>query len=316
MQELSTQSQELSDRGFIRPSSSPWGAPVLFVKKKDGSFRMCIDYRELNKLTMKNRYPLSRIPLFRGSTICLLLQGSEFYSKNRPGILVIIKNHEFVGRHVQRQLFRNRYGRTMMAIHVDPVKIEAIKDGRRQGHPRDESIFGLTGYTDDLSNSAFQLLKQKLCSAPILALPEEGRTCGILRCFALKGWAGFDADERSSLKAWSTGFDLLLIGDGKFTSHFGTDFIKALAVDHPYDGLKLGDSSSLAPRGHPRDNERIVQIKSHIHAACDSRGHEFTWEREDQMHKLFPALFSPTLHRSKRLRPKLEDKASLTVESM
>ncbi|GKC45670.1 putative reverse transcriptase domain-containing protein, partial [Tanacetum coccineum] len=51
MQELSTQLQELSDKGFIRPSSSPWGAPVLFVKKKDGSFQMCIDYRKLNKLT-------------------------------------------------------------------------------------------------------------------------------------------------------------------------------------------------------------------------------------------------------------------------
>ncbi|GKD39949.1 putative reverse transcriptase domain-containing protein, partial [Tanacetum coccineum] len=61
LQELSTQLQELSDKGFIRPSSSPWGAPVLFVKKKDGSFWMCIDYRELNKLTIKNRYPLPRI---------------------------------------------------------------------------------------------------------------------------------------------------------------------------------------------------------------------------------------------------------------
>ncbi|GJX47341.1 putative reverse transcriptase domain-containing protein [Tanacetum coccineum] len=61
MKELSKQLQELSEKGFIRPSSSPWGAPVLFVKKKDGSFRMCIDYRELNKLTIKNRYPLPRI---------------------------------------------------------------------------------------------------------------------------------------------------------------------------------------------------------------------------------------------------------------
>ncbi|GJZ48350.1 putative reverse transcriptase domain-containing protein [Tanacetum coccineum] len=61
MQELSEQLQELQDKGFIRPSHSPWGAPVLFVKKKDGSFRMYIDYRELNKLTIKNRYPLPRI---------------------------------------------------------------------------------------------------------------------------------------------------------------------------------------------------------------------------------------------------------------
>ncbi|GJR62774.1 putative reverse transcriptase domain-containing protein [Tanacetum coccineum] len=61
MQELSNQLKELQDKGFIRPSSSPWGAPVLFVKKKDGSFRMCNDYRELNKLTIKNCYPLPRI---------------------------------------------------------------------------------------------------------------------------------------------------------------------------------------------------------------------------------------------------------------
>ncbi|GJV58323.1 putative reverse transcriptase domain-containing protein [Tanacetum coccineum] len=61
MKELSKQVQELSDKGFIRPSSSPWGSPVLFVKKKDGSFRMCINYRELNKLTVKNCYPLPRI---------------------------------------------------------------------------------------------------------------------------------------------------------------------------------------------------------------------------------------------------------------
>nr|GEY53669.1 putative reverse transcriptase domain-containing protein [Tanacetum cinerariifolium] len=70
------QGQELSDKGFIRPSSSPWGAPVLFVKKKDGSFRMCIDYQELNKLMVKNHYPLPRI-----DDLFDQLQGSSVYSK-------------------------------------------------------------------------------------------------------------------------------------------------------------------------------------------------------------------------------------------
>lgn len=61
MKELASQLQELLEKGMIRPSVSPWGAPVLFVKKKDGIMRLCIDYRELNKLTIKNKYPLPRI---------------------------------------------------------------------------------------------------------------------------------------------------------------------------------------------------------------------------------------------------------------
>jgi hypothetical protein len=59
--ELKKQIDELLEKGFIRPSASPWGSPVLFVKKKDGSMRMCIDYRNLNSVTIKNKYPLPRI---------------------------------------------------------------------------------------------------------------------------------------------------------------------------------------------------------------------------------------------------------------
>ncbi|GJS34344.1 putative reverse transcriptase domain-containing protein [Tanacetum coccineum] len=103
MKESSEQLQELSDKGFIRPSSSPWGAPVLFVKKKDGSFRMCIDYRELNKLTVKNRYPLLRI-----DDLFDQLQGSSIYSKIdlRSGY------HQLRVREqdIPKTAFRTRYG--------------------------------------------------------------------------------------------------------------------------------------------------------------------------------------------------------------
>nr|GFC04626.1 putative reverse transcriptase domain-containing protein [Tanacetum cinerariifolium] len=76
LKELKDQLQELLERGFIRLSVSPWGAPVLFVKKKDGSMRLCIDYRELNKITIRNRYPLPRI-----DDLFDQLQGAMHFSK-------------------------------------------------------------------------------------------------------------------------------------------------------------------------------------------------------------------------------------------
>ncbi|KAL0562072.1 hypothetical protein IC582_002522 [Cucumis melo] len=103
LKELKVQLQELLDKGFIRPSVSPWGAPVLFVKKKDGSMRLCIDYRELNKVTVKNRYPLPRI-----DDLFDQLQGATVFSKIdlRSGYHQLrIKDED-----VPKTAFRSRYG--------------------------------------------------------------------------------------------------------------------------------------------------------------------------------------------------------------
>ncbi|KAL5540682.1 hypothetical protein UlMin_043334 [Ulmus minor] len=103
LQELKKQLQELLDKGFIRPSYSPWGAPVLFVKKKDGTMRMCIDYRELNKVTIKNKYPLPRI-----DDLFDQLQGASVFSKIdlRSGY------HQLSVREkdIPKTAFRTRYG--------------------------------------------------------------------------------------------------------------------------------------------------------------------------------------------------------------
>ena len=68
--------EELLSKGFVKTSTSPWGAPVLFVKKKDGSLRLCIDYRQLNKVTIRNQYPLPRI-----DDLFDQLQGAKVFSK-------------------------------------------------------------------------------------------------------------------------------------------------------------------------------------------------------------------------------------------
>jgi len=103
MAELKKQLEELLDKGFIRPSSSPWGAPVLFVKKKDGSFRLCIDYRGLNKVTVKNKYPLPRIDELMDQ-----LGGAQWFSK----IDLASGYHQIPiePTDVRKTAFRTRYG--------------------------------------------------------------------------------------------------------------------------------------------------------------------------------------------------------------
>ncbi|GKD62283.1 putative reverse transcriptase domain-containing protein, partial [Tanacetum coccineum] len=195
MQELSNQLQELTDRGFIRPSTSPWGAPVLFVKKKDGSFRMCIDYRELNKLTVKNSYPLPRI-----NDLFDQLQGSSVYSKIdlRSGYHQLRVRDEDIPKtafttgygHYEFQVMpfgltnapavfmdlMNRVCKPYLdkfiivfiddiliysRLHVNPAKIKAVNNWETPTTPIEVRQFlGLAGYY------------RRFIEAPILALPE------------------------------------------------------------------------------------------------------------------------------------------------
>ena len=103
LKELKTQLDELLGRGFIRPSTSPWGAPVLFVKKKDGTLRLCIDYRKLNRVTVKNKYPLPRI-----DDLFDQLKGAKYFSKIdlRTGYHQLRVREE----DVSKTAFRTRYG--------------------------------------------------------------------------------------------------------------------------------------------------------------------------------------------------------------
>ncbi|GKD06025.1 reverse transcriptase domain-containing protein, partial [Tanacetum coccineum] len=290
MHELSNQLQELANRGFIRPSTSPWGAPVLFVKKKDGSFRMCIDYQELNKLTVKNRYPLPRIvdlvdqlqcsstyskidlrlgyhqlrvrdedipkTAFRtryrhyefqvmpfGLTnalavfmdlmnrVCkpyldkfmiVFIDDILIYSRNKEEhayhlriILELLKKEKLYAKFSKCDFWISivqflKHVIDSQEIHVDPAKIEAVKDWASPTTPTEiRQFLGLASYyrrfiegflkiakslteltqknkkyiRGENQELAFQLLKQKLCEAPILALP-EGNNDFVVYCDA------------------------------------------------------------------------------------------------------------------------------------
>nr|GFB54482.1 putative reverse transcriptase domain-containing protein [Tanacetum cinerariifolium] len=142
MKDLSEQLKELSNKGFIRSSSSPWGAPVLFVKKKDGSFWMCIDYRELNKLTVKNRYPLPRI-----DDLFDQFQGSSVYSK----IDLRSGSHQLRVREedIPKIAFRTRYGHYEFQVmpfrltNAPAANLECPNEARKLENIKKEDVGGM-----------------------------------------------------------------------------------------------------------------------------------------------------------------------------
>nr|GEY31494.1 putative reverse transcriptase domain-containing protein [Tanacetum cinerariifolium] len=259
MKELSKQLQELFDKGFIRPSSSPWGALVLFIKKKDRSFRMCIDYRELNKLTIKNRYPLPRI-----DDLFDQLQGSSVYSK-----IDLRSGYHQLGvreQDVPKTPFRTWYGHyeflvmpfgltnapsvfmdlmnrvckpyldKFVIVIINDILIYSKDEKEHKEHLKEilellkkEKLYakfskiniegflkiaksmtkltqkGINFDWGEKEENAFQLIKQKLCSVLILALP-EGSEDLVVYCDALyKGLAQIEALKPKNLEKEDVG---------------------------------------------------------------------------------------------------------------
>nr|GEZ35136.1 putative reverse transcriptase domain-containing protein [Tanacetum cinerariifolium] len=191
MKDLSEQLKELSDKGFIRPSSSPWGAPVLFVKKKDGSFRMCIDYWELNKLTIKNHYPMPRI-----DDLFDQLQGSSVYSKidlrpsfspwGAPVLFVKKKDGSFRMcidyREFNKLSVKNRYPLPRIDDLFDQLQGSSIyskidlRSGYHQLRVREEDI-PKTAFRTRYGHYEFQVMPFRLINAPAVFMDLMNRVC-------------------------------------------------------------------------------------------------------------------------------------------
>ncbi|GJR75566.1 putative reverse transcriptase domain-containing protein [Tanacetum coccineum] len=267
----------LQDKGFIRPSHSPWGAPVLFVKKKDGSFRMCIDYRELNKLTIKNHYPLPRI-----DDLFDQLQGARYFSKIdlRSGYHQLRVQDD----DISKTAFRTRYGHfefmvmpfgltnapavfmdlmnrvckpyldKFVIVFIDDILIYSKTKEDHENHLRlmldllrKEKLYAkfskcefwlqeripsefikiakpLTSLTQknqkyewgEKQEEAFQTLKDNLCNAPILSLP-DGVEDFVVYCDASNQGLGCVLMQRDKVIAYAS--RQLKIHEKNYTTH-------------------------------------------------------------------------------------------------
>ncbi|GJU12842.1 putative reverse transcriptase domain-containing protein [Tanacetum coccineum] len=224
MKELSKQLKELSDKGFIRPSSSPWRAPVLFVKKKDGSFRMCIDYQELNQLTVKNRYPLPKIDdLFgqlQGSSVYLKIDLRSEHEEHLKLILELLKKEELYAKSSECEFWIPKvqlFGHVIDSQGLAGYYRRFIKGFSKIAKPMTKLTQKKVKFVSgDKQEAAFQLLKQKLCSAPILALP-EGSEDFIAYCDASKKGLGVVLMQREKVISYAS--RQLKIHEKNYTTH-------------------------------------------------------------------------------------------------
>ncbi|GJR15896.1 putative reverse transcriptase domain-containing protein [Tanacetum coccineum] len=359
MLELSNQLKELQEKGFIRPSHSPWGAPVLFVKKKDGSMRMCIDYRELNKLTIKNRYPLPRI-----DDLFDQLQGACCFSKIdlRSGYHQLRVREE----DIPKTAFRTRYGHfeftvmpfgltnapakfmdlmnrvckpyldkfvivfiddiliyskseeehevhlktTLDLLQKEKFKVDSVKNWKTpESSTEIHSFLGLAGYYrrfienfskiakpltlmtqknktyvwGDKQDEAFQILKEKLCNALVLALP-DGPDDFVVYCDASKQGFGCVLMQRDKVITYAS--RQLKKHEKNYTTHdlelgavvfalknletvifYGRKVLYTLTTRvsrSPVLWAEVGESQLIGPEIVPESTEMIVKSRDMI----------------------------------------------------
>nr|GEV73811.1 putative reverse transcriptase domain-containing protein [Tanacetum cinerariifolium] len=278
MQELSTQLQEFFDKGFIRPSSSPWGALVLFVKKKDGSFRICIDYRELNKLTVKNRYPLLRI-----EDLFDQLQWSRVYSKIdlRSGYHQLMVREEDIPKtafrthysHYEFQVMSfgltntpvvsmdlmNRVNMVADALsrkeRIKPLKVRALvmtiglnlpkQILSAQSKARKEENFII----EDLHDTIWVIVDRLTKSTHFLPIREDDPLEKLMRQYL-----------KEVVSRHGVPVSIIFDCDGRFASHFWWSLHKAL-------GTRLDMSTTYHPQIDGQ-SERTIQILEDMLRAC------------------------------------------------
>ncbi|GJQ92415.1 putative reverse transcriptase domain-containing protein [Tanacetum coccineum] len=243
IKELSDQLQELSDKGFIRPSSSPWGALVLFFKKKDGSFQMCIDYQELNKLMLRVREEDIPNTTFRPRYGHYEFQVMPFGLTNVPVVFMDLMNRVY-----------KPYLDKLVIVFIDDILIYSRNKKEHEEHLKailellkKEELYAkfskcLAGYYrrfikrfskiaksmtklthkgvkvdwGDKEEAAFQLIKQKLCSVPILALP-EGSEDFVVYCDASHKGYGDVLMQREKVISYAS--RQLKIHEKNYTTH-------------------------------------------------------------------------------------------------
>ncbi|KAG8485850.1 hypothetical protein CXB51_019165 [Gossypium anomalum] len=276
--ELKAQIQELLDRGFIRPSVSPLGAPVLFVKKKDGTMQMCIDYRQLNKLTIKNKYPLPRIDdLFdqlKGASVFSKIDHRSGYHKLKfketdihktafwtlyvvfiDDILIYSETKEKHDEHLrivlqvlkEKELYAKFSKCEFWLREVDPQKIEAILEWKPPRSASEiQSFLGLAGYyrrfMEGFSMMAAPLTKLIRKGAPFVWTDKQQEAFEKLKEVLTEAPVLIQPESEKDFTVYSdashVGLGCVLMQEGKVVAYASRQ-LKPHKVNYPTHDLEL-----------------------------------------------------------------------------